>query len=150
MSETITEGEVPNTINSNDVADWDELFSADADRFGNIRNVLFRTPDRVYVHASYKSDISVKDDDGRFVQSYKIKQTGEKLKSEMLSGEEKETVLENECWQFITGDWPVYDAHWSGNTVSVSTLMEGFEDDFDVNDLRAAGKHDITFELKIE
>jgi len=151
MSEAFIRDEVPNSITSDDVADWDELFYADADRFGNIRNVLFRTPEGVYVHASYKPGVSIKSDDGQFVTPYQIEQTGEDLTSEMVSGEEQETVLEDECWQFLTGDWsPVYDAHWSNNTVSVSTLMDGFEDDFDTDDLRTAGEHDITFELTIQ
>lgn len=46
----IEEGDI---LHNPDVDEWEEMFSANADRYGNIRNVLYETPDGRYVHVSY-------------------------------------------------------------------------------------------------
>jgi len=132
---------------------WEKLIHGDADRFGNIRNYLFETPDGTYVHASRDTNTHVKHDEYGFCNSYSVKQVGDRIRTKMFSGEDREVVLKDECREFLTGYWGgVVGTHWSGKTVSVSLedRYSGWEDDFDLDELYAAGPNDITFEVTLE
>lgn len=138
------------TITDSVIEDWDELFSADADQFGNVRNVLFQRPDGLYIHTNYRPGEKSKID-GTITHTYSIKQTGETLHTELLMGAEQEIALTDECRNYLIGDWgSIFDAYWSSTTISLSTHLGGWRDDFDVDRLRAAGQHDITFNLVLE
>jgi len=120
-----------------------EHFSADADRFGNLRNALYETPDGQYVHVRWRPGESVKNDEYGIVTAYAVKQVGDRVET-TLKGVEEDAP----CADFLLGHWGCSEARWSGTTVSVSTILDGW-DDLDIDALQAAGEHDISFEVTL-
>lgn len=132
-------------IHYKDIQNWSLQFSADADRFGNIRNALYSTPDGVYVHVTYRPGEKTQLSHGTVTQTYAVKQVGTDIETNLLGADDDA----NEEANYLIYDWPVYDAHWSGRTVSISTNMDGYEHVGDVDDIRDAGKHNVTFEVAL-
>lgn len=131
------------------INNWETVFSAGVGRYGNIVSSLFKTPEGVYVHATSRPGEKTQLNDDTVTTAYKIKQVGEQVRTRLLSGEDGNVVFEDECREFITGDWTVYDAYWRRKTVSVSTITN--EDAWpDLEEHKKAGKLDITFKLYLE
>lgn len=128
-------------IYSEDIEDWDELFSADGDTFGNIRNALYQTPDGTYVHLFNRPGEKVQLRDGTITKAYSVEQVGNSVSTSVTGAD-----IEDECVEFLIGDWDVFDSMWRGNRISVSVYRDEWPDEV----LNAADEHDVTFEIIIE
>jgi hypothetical protein len=141
---TADQYEAGDTLYAPELDELTEHFSADADRFGNIRNALYETASGQFIHVTGRPGESVKHDEHGFVMASRVKQVGGYVET-VLKGVEGQDGC---CAEFLIGDWPCYDARWSGTTVSVSTILDGW-DDLDLDSLRAADEFDITFEVSL-
>jgi hypothetical protein len=135
---------------TDDITGWEFCFGADADRYGDIRNELYQTPDGLYVHVCYHSDERVKLNDGTITTAHEVVQVGERIKTTLvLDGAENEE--DDACADYLLGEGGVVEAHWRNTTVSLSSEygLEGWVEDYDADALRGAGKHEITFEVEL-
>lgn len=137
-----------------------KLMSGDSDRYGNVRGGIWETPDGDYLELSYRTDgqqiFEERPHEAQpaYGTAYHVVQVGSQIHTETLVGDEQDVIFEDECRDYILGHWEgVYDVQW-GDKVSLSAVMDGWEwycdqNGVTVEDLRAAGRFDITFRVNL-
>lgn len=117
-----------------------KLFTA-ADTFANAENELWKHPDGTLIHKHINTD------DGE-----KIIATGDTLTIDPHLGDASDDlhdVVAEHIEEALLGNGACYEAHWAGNTVSISTNMDGYTDDEEAQ-LRETGKYDLSATISLE
>jgi len=133
---------------------WKQIFRAPGDSYGNIHGELWQHPEGFYVHTGENMDgLRYIHQVGEWVTFDGIVDSSEELFDNPsdtvtfweLSDEDREqyqqhaeAIAEDDealretvadvIHNTVMGDYGAYDAHWSGDVISIETLWDGFSD----------------------